>query len=184
MSKYKLKTILFILVLFLISSCAKQEQEFGDIQIVEAVGENWVSPTSHNDPDACWSDEGNAYDGNTGTSATCDFDDKILELILDAPIECDKVQFWFSSQTGNWIVEVAVFYDGQYHAIYDENGVEGEYVEVEIGSTETVSKARIEGNTLPGNRQQLVHEFQFNEIVTVTEGFISNIPILKQMDVI
>lgn len=105
----------------------------------------WVSPVSHKDPDADWSDEEEAYDGVTGTAAdvTLGIDTwgKFLELYVPS-ISCSKIRFWYATQ-GTGTIDVDVYYDGAWNHLTATTETEGEYVEKPLGATYTVTAARV-----------------------------------------
>jgi hypothetical protein len=102
----------------------------------------WVSPTSHNDPDSQWTDEANAYDGNTGTSATSGIGAYYLEL-LHAAIQCDKVRLWFNGGTARFTLDV--YYALAWHNLADSGDPadEGQWHEYPLGSIQSVTAARL-----------------------------------------
>ena len=124
--------------------------------------DNWVSPTSFSDPDSRWSDETNIYDGNLGTYGRAADDGYYVELNI-AAISCDKVRVW--STDGNFkdlYLFVDVYYSSAWHNIHSGTVSESEWVEKAIGSTETVTAARIK--TSSGDWTRDIYEFEFNDI--------------------
>jgi len=123
----------------------------------------WVSPTGHNDPQNAWSNETNAYDENTGSFASgWHFSEApYLELTLTSPISCDKVQVYVGTFS-NSDVSIYVYYSDAWHSIFSGTIAKNQWVEKEIGSTQTVSKAKFQGN-LSGTSYWLC-EFDFNEV--------------------
>lgn len=119
----------------------------------------WVSPTGHNDPDGKWSNEEDAYDGDTGSYAYEEsINDPYLEL-LHAAISCDKVRFM---PLFTRIVVVDVYYGEDWHNIFEGEATAGVWKECPIGSTETVDKARFRGTQ--GGTYLGLKEFEFNEV--------------------
>lgn len=157
----------------------------------------WVSPDGFVDPDTVWTNEPNAYDENTATYAYHHEDDlgSYLELTLSAPISCDKVQIFLSSMystTGDEYdayVDIDVYYGLAWHNIWDGESVtiaKKEWVEKAIGSTETVSAARVKWNSMGGTiNYGLVYEFDFNEVEgveTLTISVNETITITEALD--
>ena len=130
------------------------------------MADNWVRPTSNSDPSSIWSNEANAYDDNIATYAETTSDQGgYLELILSSII-CDKVRLYAVSPTPGGDVDpdilIDVYYSGAWHNIKDGTITKDTWVEVSIGSTQIVTKARVSGNT--GFNVEL-KEFNFNSIL-------------------
>lgn len=119
----------------------------------------WVSPTGHSDPDSEWTNEANAYDGDTGTVATGG-SAHYLELTIDS-IACDKVRVYLS---GALRTSVDVYYGADWHEIADETLTQNAWVELAIGSTQSVTAARVKATTVTAVS---LHEFEFNAISTI-----------------
>lgn len=119
----------------------------------------WVKPTSHDE--SLWTGEANAYDGNTATYAS-GVDTESLVLNLASPVSSSKVRAHINTNLADADIKVEAYYGGGYHSI--QNGVVAKeaWVEIEIGSTQTVSKARITSNV--GILGVLLCEFEFWEI--------------------
>ena len=125
----------------------------------------WVSPTGHNDPDSKWTDPEKTYDDNTGTYGLVQGPDwdKYLELTLSSPISCDKVQIWvYLGGTSEAGIKVDVYYSSAWHNIHDGLIAIDQWVEIGIGSTETVDKARVCLNF--ADDSLALYEFDFNEV--------------------
>jgi len=122
------------------------------------MADNWVSPTGHDDPDGAWTNEANAYDGNTGTDASCAGLGKYLELTI-AAIRCDKVRFFNSNAGAPEHILVDVYYDSDWHNVYDAAAEQGEWTEASIGTIESVTAARIKYDSLSA---WSLGEFEFN----------------------
>jgi hypothetical protein len=126
----------------------------------------WVSPTGHNDPDAKWYNEEEAYDENTASGgAWCvypgDVDTNYLELTLSSPISCDKVRIWPYSSGGTPSLYLYVYYDSSWHTIHSGVLNNDQWNEIEIGSTQTIEKVRI---ARPSAGTNYVREFDFNQV--------------------
>lgn len=132
----------------------------------------WVSPTGFVDGSGQWSDEPYAYDDDTGTAAegwaAKSSWSAYLELTISA-IACDKVRFWarysVSSATS---IDLYVFYDEDWHHVYEGAYPDREWVEKEIpAGTKSVTKAKVRFyNSDPDNvRNPYLFEFDFNSAV-------------------
>lgn len=120
----------------------------------------WVSPTSHSG--TWYSDPEKAYDGDTGTFAYMSREDEAF-LTPAAPLLCSKIRVWASVLT--WYkadLTISVYYGGAYHQIFDgQVTTYTDYMEVEIGSIQTVSNVKIVPHTI--TLSDCLHEFQFWE---------------------
>lgn len=135
------------------------------------MADNWVSPTSHNDPDSKWVMEVDAYDGDTGSSAanTAVNYDHYLELTI-AAIQCDKVRIYAQDIyiTGyNPDLDIDVYYSSAWHNIFSGTITKLAWVEKAIGSTQTVTKARVKSNT--SDKTLRIYEFEFNLLPPIVE---------------
>jgi len=122
----------------------------------------WVSPTGHNDPSLDWNNEANAYDENTGNYSQEDFGSQSYLELNHAALNCDKIQVWLTEgmpQSVNAAIDV--YYSGAWHNIHSGVVTAGQWVEVAIGSTQSVTSARIKSN-VSGYLQ--IREFDFNEV--------------------
>ena len=132
---------------------------------VEGDTSGWVSPTGHNDFDT-WFYEDRAYDDDTGTFAITATPDGELELTIGA-ITCDKIRLYARDLTGltpsNPTVTISVYYDSAYHEIFSGAITHSTWVEKAIGSTETVTKAKISG-TIAGADFLDLYEFEFYSV--------------------
>jgi len=134
----------------------------------------WVSPTSHEDPDSGWTNPTYAYDGNDGTAATDDGQSKWLILNIDPPISCDSVRYYAA-----WLDYVDVYYSGGWHTLSLAFVGTLSWQTVEIGSTETVSAARVHDGTFTGHSIAL-YEFEFNEAGAATYTTAPSLDVLLQ----
>lgn len=133
--------------------------------------DNWVSPTGHNDPDSKWVTEANAYDGDIGSSAANSAVnyDHYLELTI-AAIQCDKVRIYARDI---YIIgydpdlDIDVYYSSAWHNIFSGTITNLAWVEKVIGSTQTVTKARIKSNT--SDKTLRIYEFEFNLLLPIVE---------------
>lgn len=138
---------------------------------------NWTSPTSFTDPASDWANESNAYDENI-TSLAYDNSKASawLELNISA-ITYDRVRIIACDSNGGCVdnpdISVDVYYSGAWHNI--QNGVvtKGIWVELSIGSFQTVTKARIKANAYT-NAYLAVYEFDFGRGPQVTATGVSS----------
>jgi len=134
----------------------------------------WISPTSFEDPDSAWANEGNAYDNNTATTASTTANNHVLILILASATNSDKLQFWVNS--GYTLTSTLwIFYDGDWHQVYSGVSAKGQWVEVAYAEgTKSISKIKYLGNNAPfTDRPVYLYELQVNEVAggaTYTKG--------------
>jgi len=133
----------------------------------------WVSPTSHNDL-GIWQSEANAYDGDTGTDATCGLAalgtyQGFLELLI-AEISSSKLRFYLgASQGGAPTYDIDVYYSGAWHDLYEATPAVDEWVEVSYGSTQDVTKMRINYKNSSWNSAALA-EVEFEDLSPAESG--------------
>ncbi|MBA7581328.1 hypothetical protein ES708_23230 [subsurface metagenome] len=146
----------------------------------------WVSPTGHDDPDNAWIQEDHAYDEATGTyTFTSPYVPPLtwsgfIEL-THAALPCDKVRFFAEITLGYFeIVDLDVYYGGDWHHVYQGGFATRTWVEKALGNTYSVTKARLRSY----NKNSLysygfiLYEFDFwAEVVapTVTTPAVSDI---------
>lgn len=127
----------------------------------------WVSPTGHDDPDSQWTWEDRAYDEDTGNFAYVVNNEYWLELTLGSAISCDKVRIYCEQYTGDTSydldIKVDVYYSSDWHNIHDGIVTKNTWVELPIGSTQSVDKARVCTNTGVSASRRL-KEFDFWEV--------------------
>jgi len=134
----------------------------------------WVSPTGHSDPDSGWTDETKAYDGNLATFAVSPGNQSDKYLVLTRSVLlCDKVRIFACwDEEGDEVDAenccVDVYYSGAWHNIfggqYGETITANVWTEMEIGSTQTVTQARVKSGGRPTVIDFRVKEFEFNEV--------------------
>jgi len=107
----------------------------------------WVSPTGHNDPSNDWDDEAKAYNGNTGNwaqSSDVPLNEwtGFLEL-THAALDCNKVQVYVGS--GDWVanIDLDVYYDSDWHHVYQGISTDYGWMEKPLGGTYSVTALRI-----------------------------------------
>lgn len=138
--------------------------------IVGNVLSYWVSPSSHNDPDSVWTNEANAYDEDElGTWATVLLlgEGSYLELnttsIYSDRIRIRAATYYTIGGFSNPDIDVDIYYSGDWHNIYSDTIRQLTWVELPIGSSESVTAARIKWNYIPpfGGGQGRIYEFDF-----------------------
>jgi len=109
--------------------------------------QDWLSPTGYVDADSGWTNEANAYDENTTTKALVTIPasswSSYLELTHSA-ISCSKVRFnayYYATEITQ--ISLDVYYSDAWHNIYEGIFTLNEWVEKEIGSTQSVTAMRI-----------------------------------------
>lgn len=130
----------------------------------------WVSPTGYDDPSDEWDDEELAYDGNTATNAEGSVDPHawggFLEL-THAAFNCDKVRYYADYDDSDINeIDVDVYYDGDWHDVYEGEFADKEYEERAIpAGTKSVTAARVRFfNDSGSGSEAAFYEFGFNEI--------------------
>lgn len=151
----------------------------------------WVSPTSHSDPDSKWENEEDAYDNNVSTYsgviiAATGWSSYLILLINEQNIDKVKFYAWYNALYITK-VDIDVYYDGDWHDVYEGVFADREWVEKDIpAGVSLVSKARIRYyNTYGGEVSAPFYEFMFNTSgITPQEGTWFNthaiIPYLPQ----
>ena len=135
--------------------------------LVADSGLEWVSPTSNSDPDSEWTSESSAYDGSISTAASCSGgDDGYLELNI-ASISCSRVRVYAQAvvPVKDPDINIDVYYSAAWHNIHSGTVAQSTWEEVEIGSTQDVTAARIKSNE--GTAQIDILEFEFQSITDV-----------------
>lgn len=137
----------------------------------------WVNPTGTVDTGGTWTDDGNAIDGNTGTFAYSanNNNNNYLEM-THAALSCDKVQIYvnkYKSGAEDVNCDVDVYYSAAWHNIFSGIVTADTWTEKTIGSTETVTSARVKPNALSAGKHMRIKALQFNEIAGPTQKSIS-----------
>lgn len=126
----------------------------------------WISPTSHNDPSSAWADEFKAYNDNEAAAdgAYDTFGHGYYLELFHAALNCDKVRInaglwatWYDTD-----VDVDVYYSDDWHNIHSGSITHSTWVELPIGSTQSVTGARIKSNDVGG--LCYINEFDFWEV--------------------
>lgn len=113
------------------------------------------------DPDSAWTDEANVLDGSSSTKATTSTSAKYLEIYVPA-ISCSKIRYYWTESVSNGVddLEIGVWYEGAWHVIVSDDSLgEGALAEGSIGSTKTVTAARVKFTLSSGNAYLHVLEF-------------------------
>ena len=146
------------------------------------MADNWVRPTSHNDPDGAWSNEANAYDGNIVTYAsTPNHPDGIWTHFLEfsvASIKCNKLMFYAKNDDDmvGILINIDAYYGGAWHDVYSGTFTYDTYVEKSLGATYDVTKLRVNFyNDVTGDTFVYLKEVGFSTTPTVTTQAVSSI---------
>ncbi|GAJ01919.1 unnamed protein product, partial [marine sediment metagenome] len=128
----------------------------------------WVSPTSHIAPDDEWSNPEETYDGDIDTRGLVGINpgrwSSYLILIVNEQY-IDKVRFYARYVSpGIDKIDVAVYYEGDWHDVYEGIFADREWVEKSIpDGIELVSKARVRFyNSRTIRYAASLHEFMLN----------------------
>jgi len=129
----------------------------------------WISPTGHVDECNCWTNESDAYDGDLGTLAGNSWAAPIgfLQFTLDSAIACSKVRIYAAQQYSgledpDLIIEV--YYSGAWHEILNGSITKNTWVEIPVGSTESIDKARVKSaRPTSTTYHTFVYEFEFED---------------------
>ena len=104
----------------------------------------WVSPTGKEDD--AWTDAANIYDGNILTSGKESTNGQSVTLTI-ASISCNKVRVNAGKVAGGEAnLKVEVYYSAAFHQIHSGVLTEDTWVEIDVGSTEDITKAKITTN--------------------------------------
>ena len=125
--------------------------------LCSALYAGWVSPTG--DENIEFSNPTNMYDGNTATVSTASNWGQNTTLTI-ASTSCSKVRVYAgrAADAGQADLKIEVYYASGFHTIYDNLLAEDTWVEIDVGSTQDITKAKI---TLMLNAAQEVGEFEF-----------------------
>ena len=116
----------------------------------------WISPTGKEDD--AWSDAANIYDGNILTSGAESTNGQSVTLTI-ASISCNKVRINAGRVAGGTAnLKIEVYYSAAFHQIHDAVLKEDTWVEINVGSTEDITKAKI---TTGDGINSEVWEFEF-----------------------
>jgi hypothetical protein len=131
---------------------------------------SWKSPTGYYDESNVWNNEPYAYDGNVSTYANSTVLahswSGFLDLLIDPPILCDKVQLYASQFHANIDqVQIDVYYNSDWHTIFNGSFSLNVWQTYTIpDGPQVVSKARVrfyEDSTASGSAY--LCEFNFNQ---------------------
>jgi len=128
----------------------------------------WRTPTSWTDGDSAWSTEDNILDKDTATAATAVAPVSSWGSYLEANVYatiCDKVQYYFGDPGADITsCNIEVFYTGAWHSILNGLPTWGALTELAIGSTQTVTAARINfwNSHAINTPTTSINEIQFN----------------------
>lgn len=113
----------------------------------------WISPTDYSDADSKWTNETNAYDGDTSTYAKTSGHggtDGYLELKGLTPIICDSIRIYTntwnalgSTWTGSSDVYLDAEYNGTWHSLASGTITGGQWEILSLAIEATVTRVRI-----------------------------------------
>ena len=119
----------------------------------------WVSPTGAEDD--AWTDSEKMYDGSLLTFGWESTNGQSVTLTRSA-VNCSKVRIYAGRSAGGEAdLKVEVYYSAAFHTIHDSALTEDTWVEIAVGSTEIITKAKI--STGDGIESQ-VSEFEFESL--------------------
>lgn len=138
----------------------------------------WISPTGHIDASGNWLLPENAYDGNVSNAAmeviaTESWGD-YLQLLINAT-NIDKIKFYaYYFSPGIDQVDIDVYYEGDWHDVYEGAYASQEWVEKDIlAGVSLISKARVRFyNSYSSNAWVQFREFMFNTSGTTPQEAI------------
>jgi len=137
------------------------------------LSESWTTPTGHNDPDATWNSEANAYDDDTGsradeTSPGIGNWGKFIEL-THAAIYCHSVRLW-TGYTAYGEVDIDIYYGGAWHDLYEGDSafITGEWTELTF-TLQSITKVRAKFKYGQAHNIWL-RELDFGELLTDEAG--------------
>lgn len=135
----------------------------------------WISPTGYQNSN--WADEENIYDGDLGTSGQTGTRYHSCELTVSA-VSCDKIRLYSDNgAAGQANGKIEVYYGSAWHTLHDGLIPAVQWVEYELGSTQTVTIARL---TLQDFITFRVFEFEFNDVGEAPEGGV--LPSRRNLD--
>lgn len=145
------------LILFLILACPLLGQFIATTGGGnDAVPSVWVRPTA--DIDDAWTNSANAYDNDLETYANCSTSGQSVTFTLDA-LTCTKIRIYAGRVAGGQAdLIIDVFYGGEFHNIHDGVLTEDTWVEIAIGSSQSVTAAKV---TTGDGINSAVHEINF-----------------------
>ena len=119
-----------------------------DTDVTSVIPASYLSPTSHNDPDAAWSNETNAYDDNTVTYA---YDDTPLSswssfIELNAGgLSTTAIRHYSSGESADVNeIDIDAYYDGVWNDVYSGAFVQSVWEEKDLpGDFHDVTAARV-----------------------------------------
>ncbi|MHC4800297.1 MAG: hypothetical protein ACYTF1_26955, partial [Planctomycetota bacterium] len=145
--------------------------------------DEWTSPDSHNDPDSEWSNEANAYDGDTGTKSQNVVSPETwsgyLELLLTTPMVVDKIRHYSDYSAGGVnSIDIDVYYEGAWQNLYQGTFADQEWESRDMpDGAKTVSKARVRYYNVHSGlgATASLFDFQFGEVISdrSTEAYLS-----------
>jgi len=121
--------------------------------------DGWVSPTGKEDDE--WTDSEKMYDGSLLTYGWTSTNGNHVTLTR-AAVSCSKVRVYAGRAAGGQAdLIIEVYYGAAFHEIHNGVVTEDTWQEIAIGSTETVTKAKI---TVGDGIESQVIEFEFESL--------------------
>ena len=154
-----MRIIPFILLLLAFPLNAQFVATSGGGPSTQGDASGWVSPTSKEDDQ--WTDGALIYDGDLGTFGYESTNGQSVTLLTDA-VKCSKVRIYAGRAAGGAAdLKVEVYYSAAFHTLHDGTLTEDTWVEIAVGSTESITKAKISAGD--GIESQVM-EFEFYKV--------------------
>ena len=155
-----MRYLFYILLLFALPLNAQFVATSGGGPGTQADVSGWVSPTSKEND--AWTDAANMYDGDLGTFGYESTNGQSVTLLTDA-VNCSKVRIYAGRAAGGAAdLKVEVYYSAAFHTLHDGTLTEDTWVEIAVGSTESITKAKISAGD--GIESQVM-EFEFFKVL-------------------
>jgi len=149
-----MKNLTFIVILLLVISSVFSQ----DIIVIRGSASEWKRPTG--DTDDQWTNSENAYDNNLTTYANCSTNGQSVTFTIDA-LSCDKIRIYAGRVAGGEAdLIISVYYSAAFHEIHNGTLTEDTWVEIAIGSTETVTSVKV---TTGDGINSAVHEINLHD---------------------
>lgn len=141
----------------------------------------WTTPTGDNDPGGVWAADGNAWDDNTATFASCPVPGTAwsgwLEL-THAAMNCDGLRYWVSvGHVDVNQIEIEMFYGGVWNPVYVGAFTSGawQYLAHLADAVSNIHIRFYNANALAQNA--FIHEVDYgNRTLTVSAGGVASNP--------
>ncbi|GAG56167.1 unnamed protein product, partial [marine sediment metagenome] len=125
-----------------------------------------TKPASHDDPAEQWTDEENAYNGDTSDMA---YDDVVgadwgsyLELIHAGISNTIGVALYLGKESSAITkVNIWVEYGGEWHELYNDNFTDKAWLTAHLSSAQTVTKVQVRFYCASGTKQGKIYDTKF-----------------------